>query len=120
MRELERFNDLIARFSAAADFLIIYIEEAHASDGWFFTNNIDIKRHLTFKDRVEAAKKLLPFKPNCPIVVDKMDDNANLKYGGLFERLYIVRDDVIQYEGGRGPSGYHLEEVENWLARNCA
>lgn len=119
MLELERFNTLIARFSHAADFLIIYIEEAHPTDGWSFTNNIDIKRHLNIDDRLKAAKRLQSNKPTCPIVVDQMNNDANMKYGGLFERLYIIRDDVVQYEGKRGPSGYRLEEVEQWLEQNC-
>jgi hypothetical protein len=40
------------------------------------------------------------------------EDEANLQYGGLYERLYIVLDDVIVYQGERGPMGYRMEEDE--------
>lgn len=99
------------------DFLVIYIEEAHASDGWRFDNNFDIKIHRKIEDRIVAAKKLrdLDLDPNCPIVVDRMDDEANKQYGGLYERLYIVLNDIIVYAGDRGPYGYRPEEVHSWL-----
>ena len=55
---------------------------------------------------------LQKYGPKCPIVVDDISDEANLQYGGLYERLYIVLDDVIVYQGERGPIGYRMEEVE--------
>lgn len=41
------------------------------------------------------------YGPKCPIVVDDISDEANLQYGGLYERLYIVLDDVIVYQSER-------------------
>ena len=55
---------------------------------------------------------LQKYGPKCPIVVDDISDEANLQYGGLYERLYIVLDDVIVYQGERGPMGYRMEEDE--------
>lgn len=115
MSKLEQFNSLIARFSNHADFVIIYIEEAHPDDGWKFKDNFKINRHKLLEDRITAAKELQRHKPKCPIYVDTMKDEANRRYGGLYERLYIVLDGFIVYQGERGPEGYHLEEVESWL-----
>jgi hypothetical protein len=66
-------------------------------------------------ERLDAARKLELLDPHCPIVVDTMNDSANKAYGALYERLYIVIDGVIVYEGGRGPMWYKIEEVEGWL-----
>lgn len=115
MVKLEHFNEVIARFSNIADFLIIYIEEAHPSDGWKFGNNIEINYHRNLQERIAAAKRLQSFGPKCSIVVDNMRDEANLQYGGLYERLYIVLNDVIVFAGERGPVGYRVEEIEQWL-----
>ena len=93
----------------------MYIEEAHASDGWKFKNNYDINSHVTTEDRRKAALQLKDLDPHCEVVMDTMTDEANKEYGGLYERLYIVLDGVIVYEGNRGPMGYHVEEVYDWL-----
>lgn len=95
--------------------MVVYIEEAHASDGWKFKNNYDINVHRSLEDRFSAANKLKELKPGCPIVVDKMSNDANKAYGGLYERLYILLDGVTVYEGGRGPALYKLEEIKEWL-----
>ncbi|ELU00448.1 hypothetical protein CAPTEDRAFT_204892 [Capitella teleta] len=107
----------IADYQRPGHFLCVYIEEAHPSDGWAFSGNIDIRQHKTIDSRLAAAEILSLRKPSFPIVVDSMTDEANIKYGGLFERLYVFRDDVIEYQGGRGPSGCHVAEVEQHLLR---
>ena len=117
MVKLGRFYQMIENFAGSADFLIIYIEEAHASDGWKITNNTEIRQHRTLDDRFDAARILARMRPPCPIYVDDITDDANLQYGGLYERLYIILDDVVVYEGKRGPAGYKLEEVEEWLSK---
>lgn len=113
--KLSEFKKLVDEFCDKADFLIIYIEEAHASDGWKFRNNYDINIHRTLEDRLQAARELEKLNPGCPIVVDTMSDIANESYGALYERLYIVLDEVIVYEGKRGPVGYKIDEVKAWL-----
>lgn len=98
-----------------ADFVVVYIEEAHPSDGWFFHNNISIPQHRKLDDRIMAARKLEDIGTKCPIVVDQMSNDANKRYGALFERLYVIQDGVIVYAGERGPVGYKVEELESWL-----
>lgn len=117
--KLSKFNALVDEFCDTADFLVIYIEEAHASDGWKFKNNFDIKIHRTTKDRLNAAEQLKELGVHCPIVVDTMKNSANEDYGGLYERLYILKNGIVEYQGDRGPVGYKLEEVETWLRKNC-
>ena len=41
--------------------------------------------------------------------------NAEDSYAAWPERLYIVRNKTIVYKGGTGPSGYKLDEVEQYL-----
>lgn len=115
MAKFDHFIQVAKDFADVADFLSVYIEEAHPSDGWAFSGNIDIRQHKTIDHRLAAAHILAMSKPTFPIVVDSMTDEANIKYGGLFERLYIFQDDIIQYQGGRGPSGCHVSEVEDFL-----
>ncbi|KAG8011187.1 Thyroxine 5-deiodinase [Nibea albiflora] len=53
--------------------------------------------------------------PGTNVVVDNMDNSSNAAYGAYFERLYIVRDERVVYQGGRGPEGYRISELRNWL-----
>uniref|UniRef100_A0A8C6RRZ9 Iodothyronine deiodinase n=1 Tax=Nannospalax galili TaxID=1026970 RepID=A0A8C6RRZ9_NANGA len=98
-------------FGSAADFLIIYIEEAHASDGWAFKNNVDIRQHQNLQDRLWAAHLLLARSPQCPVVVDTMQNLSSQQYAALPERLYILQEGRILYKGKPGPWNYNPEEV---------
>lgn len=50
-------------------------------------------------------------------MVDTMDDEATKAYGAFPERLFIIQQGKIVYEGGMGPYNYDLEEVKNWLEK---
>ena len=71
------------------------------------------------QDRIEAAKGLANefHEENCPILVDFMEDKANLSYGGHPERLYILLNGKIEYVGDIGPMGYKVPEVNDWLEK---
>uniref|UniRef100_G1SVZ1 Iodothyronine deiodinase n=1 Tax=Oryctolagus cuniculus TaxID=9986 RepID=G1SVZ1_RABIT len=111
LSKFDQFKRLIQDFSSIADFLIIYIEEAHASDGWAFKNNVDIKNHRNLQDRLRAASLLLARSPQCPVVVDTMQNQSSQLYAALPERLYVLRQGRILYKGESGPWNYNPEEV---------
>uniref|UniRef100_A0A3Q3NCU2 Iodothyronine deiodinase n=1 Tax=Labrus bergylta TaxID=56723 RepID=A0A3Q3NCU2_9LABR len=108
---------LILNFgSYIADFLVVYIEEAHPSDGWVSSDApYQIPKHRCLEDRLTAARLMLAEVPGSNVVVDNMDNSSNAAYGAYFERLYIVRDERVVYQGGRGPEGYRISELRNWL-----
>ncbi|CAH2328444.1 type II iodothyronine deiodinase [Pelobates cultripes] len=117
---LPAFSKLVEEFSDVADFLLVYIDEAHPSDGWAApdTPSYEVKKHRNLEDRCAAASKLLEhfsIPPQCPIVADCMDNNANVAYGVSFERVCIVQKQKIVYLGGKGPFFYNLQEVRRWL-----
>jgi len=98
------------------DFLTIYIEEAHPSNGWAFENNVVIPSHETLEQRCQAARFMLSsVKFDCPVVVDTMEDEANKAYGGLPIRLYIIKNQKVVFAGAMGPTFYVPKEVEQWL-----
>jgi len=99
-------------------FLTIYIQEAHAKNGWYLAKSgcPAIMDHLTLTDRIDAAK-LFVKNLNFPIetVVDSLKDEANIQYRAWPERLYIVMNGAIVYRGGFGPFDYKLAEVMAWF-----
>ncbi|MEJ1269586.1 deiodinase iodothyronine type II [Cricetulus griseus] len=119
------FRQLVEEFSSVADFLLVYIDEAHPSDGWAVPGDsslsFEVKKHRSQEDRCAAAHQLLErfsLPPQCQVVADRMDNNANVAYGVAFERVCIVQRQKIAYLGGKGPFSYNLQEVRSWLEKN--
>lgn len=48
---------------------------------------------------------LLDRTPQCPVVVDTMENESSQRYAALPERLYVLREGRILYKvtGARGP-----------------
>lgn len=115
--KFDQFKKLIEDFSSIADFLVIYIEEAHASDGWAFKNNVKIRNHRNLQERLQAAYMLLDRSPQCPVVVDTMKNQSSHLYAALPERLYVLQEGRILYKGKPGPWNYHPEEVRAVLEK---
>ena len=93
------------------EFLLVYIREAHSTDGWAKEYNRDLPQindPRTEAERGELAGKacaVLNF--DFPAVVDGMDDRAALAYGAWPERIHVVGPDGrMAYVGKVGPAGY--------------
>lgn len=98
--------------------MTVYIEEAHPIEQSNFTGNVEIPKHQNMEQRIAASQIVENSKSSedCySIVVDLMDNQASLAYAALPERLYVVLDGEIIYEGAQGPFGYSLVEVEKCL-----
>ena len=137
MAKLGQFGEMSAKYSSLADFVTLYISEAHPSEEANFTGNIDIAEHKVrslgrtenvpsllrdhlqnFEERLEAAEILRDYKKaedNYDILVDLMDNKAGTAYAAMPERLYVVLDGKIVYEGLQGPFDYRMDEVELYL-----
>jgi hypothetical protein len=116
MAKLDDFIEIVNDFSAIADFVVIYVMEAHPSDGLAFEHNpVKIKTHRHIHDRLKAARHLLTKNVPCPLLTDIMLDEADRCFAAAPERLFVIQDGVLKYCGGPGPRGYHLEEVREWL-----
>lgn len=112
---------MYARYSSHADFLTLYIKEAHPTDEWQLPSNekddVCYLQPRTTEQRVEIANDFVKrFSYPIPLLVDPIENEANRIYAGWPERLYVVEDGVIRYKGGPGPFEFHPEEVEAWLA----
>lgn len=122
---LPAFRQLVEDFSDVANFLLVYIDEAHPSDGWVApalgSCSFDVPKHQNLEERLGAARKLIEhfsLPPQCQLVADCMDNNANVAYGVSNERVCIVKQRKIAYLGGKGPFFYNLKDVQHWLEQN--
>eukprot|EP00092_Neocalanus_flemingeri_P035535 GFUD01038679.1.p1 GENE.GFUD01038679.1~~GFUD01038679.1.p1 ORF type:complete len:124 (+),score=30.16 GFUD01038679.1:162-533(+) len=121
MASLCKFGALRTKFAGLADFVTIYIEEAHPAERKHFSGNYAIDTHASMEQRMEAADTLREeggeFLAGCPILVDQMDNRANLAYASFPERLYVIQDSKIIFEGGTGPWFYSIEEVDKFISK---
>ena len=115
---MKKFLKIASSYQEDADFIFIYIREAHPVDGWYIGfAPFSISNHQNLAERFEAAELLKNvIKDFVPIFVDNMKDEAALAYGAVPERLYIVRNGSVVFEGGGGPLFYSLEKMEKSLA----
>jgi thyroxine 5-deiodinase len=113
MASLERFIELARAHADTVDFAVVYLEEAHPTNGWLYPSvEHYIEQHTALTDRVAAAsileQRLVELTadgnaPRVPIYVDGMDNAVSLAFGALPERLAIVVDGRVEFIGGRGP-----------------
>ena len=117
MAKLAQFKELVADFASNVDFLTIYIDEAHPSDGWAFRNNpYVINNHTNIESRIQAAHILDKEGMPCPLVVDTMSNEASSSYAALPEKLVIIdTEGNVAYIGQQGPFGYKPEVIREWI-----
>lgn len=116
MTRLKAFQRVINQYADIADSVVIYIEEAHPSDGWVSSDApYQIPRHRCLEDRLKAAELMNQEVPDCLVVADSMENSSNAAYGAFFDRLYILQGGKVVYQGGKGPEGYRISELRSWL-----
>lgn len=110
------------RYKDRATFLMVYVREAHPTDGWKMDSNalfgVAVKQPTTNEERTEVCaqfrKKL---NPALPIVVDEISDPVGNAYSGMPARLYVLdAKGKVAYKSGRGPFGFKPGEMEQALA----
>ena len=105
-----------------ADFLTVYVREAHPTDEWQMKSNVkdDVcyAQPKTLEQRVAIAKDFTTrFKFPLPFGVDDMSNAADNVYAAWPERLYVIdQTGHVVYRGGMGPFNYKPVEVREWLA----
>ncbi len=111
------------RYGGRAEFLTVYIKEAHPLDEWRMDvndeQNVCYPQPHSMKARLAIANDFVKrFHYQMPLAIDDMSNRAEKLYAGWPERLYVVETDGrIVYKGEPGPFGYHPEELVDWLAK---
>lgn len=106
-------RDLYAEYHERAHFLVVYIREAHPTDGWYMGKH-DIRHHQSIEERRQVASACeVAMQNGITTYVDEMDDAVMTAYAAHPDRLYLVGNDGrIAYAGGRGPFGFKPDELK--------
>lgn len=114
-------RDLIERYSNRVNILMVYVREAHPSDGWNMVRNrkegIEILQPKTYSERHDVAVQCARhFDAPVPLLVDDVDDRVGKLYSGMPSRLYLIdQQQRVVYKSGRGPHFFWPSDLENAL-----
>lgn len=106
-----------------AEFLLVYVREAHACDEWEMEDNhargLIVTQPKSTEERAAAAQACVAdFRLEMPTVVDRVDDWALRTYGGWPDRLYVIdAEGRITFQSGVGPFGFKPDLVREHLRR---
>ena len=112
---------LYRRYQDRATFLMVYVREAHPTDGWKMDGNdrvgVALRQPRDYAERLKVAQtcgKALGL--GFPMLVDTIDDAVGARYSGMPSRLYLIDGSgKIAYKSGRGPFGFKPAELEQSL-----
>ena len=124
-----RLNEIYRNFGNHLEFCCIYIREAHPENsvGGFKTERnrsigIIFDQPTTIEERGEIAEVcVLKLNLEMPMCLDGMEDEAEIKYVGWPERLYVIgADRKIAYAGAMGPMGFDPDSWEEAIKKQLA
>jgi hypothetical protein len=102
-------EQLHASYKEKAHIYVVYIREAHPTDGRAIKGN---KFQITDPKSLEERRKVAwdfasQVKLSIPILVDTIDDQVNRNYAGWPDRIYIIdAAGKIVHKGAPGPGGF--------------
>jgi hypothetical protein len=112
---------LYQRHKDRATFVMIYVREAHPTDGWVAESNeragISLRQPGSYEERTGVAQRCSrALGLGMPMLVDTIDDKVGAPYSGMPTRLYVIdREGKVAYKSGRGPFGFKPAELEHSL-----
>ena len=109
---------MYATYRGDVEFYVVYIREAHPTDGWQVGQNerdkILFEQPTSLDERQQVAHQMCTaLKLSMPTLIDGLDDKVNQAYAGWPDRLYLVgRDGKVAFKGGPGPGGFRPHDLE--------
>ena len=114
---------MFKQYKDKVDFKVVYIREAHPTDGWQVRANerdgVLIASPKNDAERAAAATACAKNLKICiPILIDNLQDEVERVYAGWPDRLYVIdQSGKIAYKGAPGPAGFKPKEAESVLRR---
>lgn len=112
-------EEIYGRYHDAVEFFVVYVQEAHPTDGWQVDSNVDegvlYRQHQSYEEREAVAGTCrVDLGLSIPVLVEEMDNAIDEAYGAAPERLYVIgTDGRVVYQGGAGPHFFDLDEWEH-------
>ncbi len=114
------------RYCDRVAFFVVYVREAHPEDGWVLSDNrragIALTDPASPTERAEVAVACATrFSLDIPVLIDGLGDEVARRYGGWPDRLYLIDTaGKVAYQGGPGPFGFDVGELEAAIVAEVA
>ena len=119
-------NALYERYRDRAQFVLVYVHEAHTAENWQSTVNqregVDLPPEKTFDEKGQhAALCIRKLDLKFPVVVDGMDRKVESAYGAWPSAVYLVgRDGRVLWRSRLGEQNFAPEEMGAAIAQALA
>ena len=114
--------DLYRDYHQDVQFAVIYIREAHPTDGWKYGDISTVRDPKTIEERRKLAGQCSEaMKHGIKTYVDEMDNEVMIRYCAYPERLYLInKDGTVAYHGAPGPAGFSEQELKEAIEKVLA
>ena len=110
-------NQLYRQYRDRVDFFVVYIQEAHSTDGWQLP--VNVREKILFADPKNedershvASSCVRDLKIELPALIDNSRNSVERAYTGWPDRLYLLdRQGVVRYKSKPGPFGFHVADL---------
>ncbi|XP_006825342.1 type I iodothyronine deiodinase-like [Saccoglossus kowalevskii] len=124
---------LYVDYKDKAEFIIVYIKEAHTTEGWKMGPKFsDSKQTTTLEERIDRARKLLEIVPNAVtsdpydaskirVLVDDMNDTFDNAFWSWPDRAIVIQDGRLVFTGRniaqqlRSPDKPLTHDLREWM-----
>jgi hypothetical protein len=121
-----RLNEIYETHNNNIEFFLIYVCEAHPTDGWQTPQNL--YEEVLFDaptnndERAEVANACqIGLDLKYPMLIDNIDDEVESKYVASPIRLFVIDEDgVLTYAGDQGPQHFDPNGWEDAIRKQTA
>jgi len=109
---------MYGRYGEQVAFFVVYIQEAHTTDGWQVPDNeregVVYEQPKGAEEREAVAEAcVVRLKLSIPTLIDEMTNEVDRAYAALPDRLYLIDvEGRVAYRSGPGPMGFKPQELE--------
>lgn len=111
------------RYGNEVEFLLVYVREAHPTDGWQVARNekegVLLESAKTYEQKDEHATSCArTLGITFTTLVDGMDNAVEQAYTAWPDRYYLIgKDGKIVAKGAPGPAGFKAPEIEAGIGK---
>ena len=119
-------NPIHQSYKDRAEFLMVYIREAHP-ESKILTPNEEGKEELRIFTQTDDFSQRLEYAQVCtrllsltfPSVVDLEDNKVKDAYGAWPNRIVVIdQEGKLAWDSGQGPKGFQPAKLREWLEEN--
>ena len=121
-----RLNDIYEAHKDNIEFFLIYVCEAHPSDGWQTPQNLYeevlFDAPTNADERADVANACqIGLDLKYPMPIDNIDDEVERKYVASPIRLFVIDEKgILTYAGDQGPQKFDPDGWEDAIKKQTA